>query len=293
MTRIVTDSAADLTPADIQTWGIDVMPFPIQFPDGPVLCTDITPDEFYDRLRAMGSTSPTTSQPSPGTMIDTYRNLTARGEDVIAVHVSSGLSGTANVAQLAAREVGNVTVIDSLTLSAPLRYQVLAAAMAVEKGWAIEQITARLKQIQQASEGIYTLETLEYLIRGGRIGRVQAIAGTLLGIKPVIHVDHTDGKYSTVAKARTVGQAMRKITNYLAEKYGDQPVWVTTLHGQFGERADELQLMLNDELNVGRADMIRISPVLGVHTGPGVVGVGVVPLSLIADLQPDYATASV
>lgn len=284
--RIVTDSAADLTADDIQTWNIHVMPFPIQFPQGAVLCTDIGPDEFYDRLRAIVPSVPTTSQPSPGSMIELYKSLASGGDDVMAIHVSSGLSGTANVARLAAQDVPNVTVVDSLTLSAPQRFQVLAAAMAAKKGWSIDQITARLKQIQQASEGIYTLETLDYLIRGGRIGRVQAIAGTLLRIKPIIHVDHTDGKYSTIGKSRTMGKALGTITDYLKSKYGDQPVWTTTLHGQMADKADELQAMLNAELNVGRADRLRISPVLGVHTGPGVVGCGVMPLDLIADLQP-------
>jgi DegV family protein with EDD domain len=291
--RIVTDSAADLTPEDIRTWNIQVMPFPIQFPNEAVMCDQIAPDDFYDRLQAMVPHAPSTSQPSLGAMTELYAALSSGGDDVLAVHVSSGLSGTANVARLAAQNFANVTTVDSLTLSSPLRFQVLAAAMAAQKGWSVDRITDRLNQIQQASEGIYTLETLDYLIRGGRIGRVQAIAGTLLRIKPIIHVDPVDGKYSTIGKSRTVGKALGTIVDYLKAKYGDQPVWTTTLHGQMATRAGELQAMLNDALNVGRADMVRISPVLGVHTGPGIVGCGVMPMELIADLLPEQMAVPV
>ncbi|MBZ0290340.1 MAG: DegV family protein, partial [Anaerolineae bacterium] len=206
---------------------------------------------------------------------------------VLSIHISSGLSGTLNAAQLAAQQTHNasVSVIDTFTLSPAQRFQVLAAAMAVKAGWTPDQIAERLEQIRHASEAIFTLETLDYLAKGGRIGRVQALAGSLLHIKPVIRVDTNDGKYSTVGRARTMTQALKTITSHLQTKYGDKPVWVTVIHGQFAEKADELTALLRSQLNIGQMDMIRISPVLGVHTGPGVVGAGVMPMELIADLK--------
>ncbi len=283
--RIVTDSAADLTAEDIRRWNIEVVPLTIQFPEGSVSSTDISADDFYNRLRAMEPNLPTTSQPSPVALKAVYQ---AGSDEVVSIHISSGLSGTANAARLAAEQTEGVkvTVIDSFTLSPAERFQVLVAAMAAEAGWSSERIAERLEQLRREGEAIFTLETLDYLARGGRIGRVQALAGSLFHIKPVIRVDTSDGKYSTVGKARTVSQGLKTIAAYLKTRYGDQPVWTTVIHGQMADKAAELTALLQTELNVGRSDMVRISPVLGVHTGPGVVGVGVLPLALIADLQP-------
>lgn len=283
--RIVTDSAADLTLEEIKAWGIQVIPLSIQFPEGEVLASAISADDFYDRLKRMAPNAPFTSQPSPATFLDVYASESYSDKDILSIHISSGLSGTYNVAKLAAgQSPQNVTVVDTFTLSPAQRFQVLAAAMALKAGWSKERIAERLEQIRRASEAIFTLETLDYLARGGRIGRVQALAGSLLHIKPVIHVDTNDGKYSTVGRARTMSQALKSISTYLKSVYGDKPVWATVIHGQMADKAEELSQMLHGELNVGRSDMIRISPVLGVHTGPGVVGAGIMPLELIADL---------
>ncbi|MCK6578978.1 MAG: DegV family protein [Anaerolineae bacterium] len=284
--HIVTDSAADLTAQDIQTWGIKVVPLNIQFPQGEVSSSDISADDFYDRLRAMAPAVPTTSQPSPAAFMEWYEASHASGEELLSIHISSGLSGTLNAAKVAAGQIPNarIRLIDTYTLSPAQRFQVLTAAMAIKAGWSSAQIIERLDKIRHASEAIFTLETLDYLARGGRIGRVQALAGSLLHIKPVIHVDTNDGKYSTVGRARTMGQALKTITGHLTSVYGDKPVWTTVIHGQLADKATELDAMLRAALNVGRSDMVRISPVLGVHTGPGVVGVGVMPLELIADL---------
>ena len=130
---------------------------------------------------------------------------------------------------------------------------------------------------------IYTLDTLEYLARGGRIGRVKALAGALLNLKPVIRVD-TDGKYSTVSTGRTLGKSMTAITEHLHGKYGNTPLWVTVLHGRFAEKADALAKEIQEKLNIAKLEVMRISPVLGVHTGPGIVGAAVVPMELMSDL---------
>jgi len=284
-TQIVTDSSADLTHAEIAQYGIRVVPLMIHFPDREVAASDIAPDDFYDRLRAMVPQVPTTSQPSVGDFLAAYNPIIEAGDDVLSIHISSGLSGTVATAGLATRELkrGRVTTIDTLTLSCGLRYQVLAAAMAVRKGWSLDQIGERLSAIRKHTEVIFTLETLDYLARGGRIGRVQALAGSLLSIKPVIRVED-DGKYGTVSRGRTLSQTMNTIGAHLAARYGQKPVWVTVMHGQFADKADALAADLRARLNAARLDVLRISPVLGVHTGPGIVGAGVVPLELFSDL---------
>jgi DegV family protein with EDD domain len=147
----------------------------------------------------------------------------------------------------------------------------------------MDAIQERLKKIRENTEVIYTLDTLEYLARGGRIGRVKALAGALLNLKPIIRVD-TDGKYSTVGNGRTLNKSIGMIADSLHEKYGNTPVWVTILHGRFAEKADALTVELKKTLNIAKLEVARISPVLGVHTGPGIVGAGIVPMELMSDL---------
>jgi DegV family protein with EDD domain len=134
------------------------------------------------------------------------------------------------------------------------------------------------------TEVVYTLDTLEYLARGGRIGRVKAMAGALLHLKPVIRVDD-DGKYTTVATTRTIGKGLATITEHLFAKYANAPLWVTVLHGRFADQAEALSTALKEKLNIGRLEVKRISPVLGVHTGPGIVGAAVLPLAAMQDLM--------
>ena len=285
--KVITDSAADLTAEEIETLGITVAPLEIQFPEGTVSSEDISRDDFYNRLRAMWPRIPSTSQPSSGMFTSLYARLAHFKEEMLSIHISSGLSGTINSARLGAAEMVEVAIehVDSMTLSGGERFQVLAAAMASRAGRNKEFIIERLRQILQSTEVIYTLETLAYLAKGGRIGRVQALAGALLHLKPVIHVDKVDGKYSTVGKERTMQKALNSITEYLYKTYDTQALWVTVLHGQIQAQAEQLSAMLQARLNVAKIEILRISPVLGVHTGPDIVGVAVVPIDLMEDLM--------
>lgn len=282
--KIVTDSAADLPTQEIQYLGVEVVPLYIKFPEGQISSDQITPDDFYNRLRQMQPQIPSTSQPSAGQFADIYRALFEKGEDILSIHISSGLSGTIQSARLGAQQVAEqaIQLVDTLTLSGGERFQVMAAALAAKAGWGKQAILDRLQSIREQTEVIYTLETLDYLARGGRIGRVQALAGSLLKIKPVINVDHQDGKYNSLARCRTLGQALEKITDYLYTTYGNQKsMWVSVLHGQFAEQAESLSNMLKQRLNIGKLEILRISPVLGVHTGPGIVGAAAVPMDLL------------
>jgi DegV family protein with EDD domain len=282
--KIVTDCAADLTKDEVEEFDIKVAPLFIQFPEGEVDSNDLTPDDFYQRLKNMAPLIPTTAQPSAGIFTSIYQKLGDIGEDVISIHISSGLSGTIESARVGSAQfpVKFVDIVDSMTLSGGQRFQVLAAALAARAGKKKEFILERLSKIQEANEVIYTLETLEYLQRGGRIGRVQALAGALLHIKPIIHVEKSDGKYSTIGKERTIPKALVAITDHIAKVYGKEtPLWVTVLHGQLGEYAKNLAELAQEKVNVGRLEMLRISPVLGVHTGPGIVGLAAVPMHLM------------
>lgn len=286
--KIVTDSAANMPREEILEHGITVLPLYIQFPGEEVSSEDLTADEFYDRLKAMVPNIPTTAQPSSGQFAQVYRKLAEEDPDILSIHISSGLSGTIESARAGIDQApgANVETWDTLTLSGGERFQVLAAARGVKAGWSKAAILERIKKIQARTELIYMLETLEYLARGGRIGRVQALAGSLLKLKPIIKVEHSDGKYSTVGKERTTQKALMVIVDYLAGVYGNQePLWITVLHGQFAEQADNLVRMVKERLNVARLEVLRVSPVLGVHTGPQIVGIGALPMSLMEGIE--------
>ena len=284
--KIVTDCAADMPAEELEKLGVTQAPLFIQFPEGEVNSADISADDFYNRLEAMRPQIPTTAQPSGGIFAELYRKLAQTEKNILSIHISSGLSGTINAARDGSEQVKTEATVshwDTLTLSGGERFQVLAAALADKAGWAMNAIQERLASIREKTEVIYTLDTLEYLARGGRIGRVKAIAGALLNLKPVIRVD-TDGKYSTVTTGRTIGKSMNAITEYLHTKYSNTPLWVTVLHGRFAEKADLLAKEFKEKLNVAKMEVMRISPVLGVHTGPGIVGAAVVPMELMGDL---------
>lgn len=284
--KIITDCAADMPNEELEELGIIQAPLFIQFPEGEVNSADISADDFYNRLEAMRPQIPTTAQPSSGIFAELYRKVAEKSREILSIHISSGLSGTINSAMDGGEQVkgeANVHFWDTLTLSGGERFQVLAAALASKAGWAMQNIQERLKQIREKTEVIYTLDTLEYLARGGRIGRVKALAGALLNLKPIIRVD-TDGKYSTVKTERTINKSITSIAEHIHEKYGDTPLWVTVLHGRFAEKAETLTKEFQEKLNIAKLEVMRISPVLGVHTGPSIVGAAVVPMDLMGDL---------
>ncbi|MGD8821704.1 MAG: DegV family protein, partial [Anaerolineales bacterium] len=237
--KIITDCAANLTNEDIEQHQVTVAPLFIQFPEGEVNSADLSTDEFFDKLEAMIPDVPTTAQPSPAIFAELFRQAAMPEESVLCINISSGLSGTYDSAVQGAKQITDrdVNVVDSHTLAGGQRFQVLAAALAAKAGWAMDAIQDRLAKIRAATEVIYTLDTLEYLARGGRIGRVQALAGSLLHLKPVIHVDKADGKYSTVGKGRTLPKAMNQIVEYLLQTYGaETPLWMSIQHGRLPER---------------------------------------------------------
>src|SRR5512147_2060855 len=169
--KIVTDCAANMSAEELEKLDVTQAPLFIQFPEGEMNSAEISPDDFYNRLEAMRPAIPTTAQPSSGIFAELYRKLALMEKDILSVHISSGLSGTINAARDGGEQVKpevNVNFWDTLTLSGGERFQVMAAALAIKAGWAINAIQERLTAIREKTEVIYTLDTLEYLARGGR-----------------------------------------------------------------------------------------------------------------------------
>lgn len=272
--RIVTDSAVDLPEEMFAQLNIERLPLTIAF--GKELLrsgTDIQPEEFYRRLAASHEL-PTTSQPSPGEFVELYRRVGQSDRDILSIHISSGLSGTINSAAQAARQCSelNITLVDTKTLSAAQGFQIVAAVQAIRRGWPLNKILERIKQVAEQSDIFFTLDTLHYLQKGGRIGRVQALAGSLLNLKPVITVDKGPGTYVRAGNARSLSKSIELIANLVHEKMKQIPAWIHVLHSNSPDQAQALSDLIRARMPNARFTFGQIVPVLGVHVGPGCVG---------------------
>lgn len=284
--KIVTDSAVDLPEEMFEQYGIERMPLLINFGTESLRSgIDIQPTEFYRRLAADPEHLPTTSQPSAGEFMELYRRVGKIDKDIVSLHISSGLSGTINSAAQAAKQCPelNITLIDTKTLSAAEGFQVVAAAQAIRRGWSLEQLKRRVKEVAEQTEIFFTLDTLHYLQKGGRIGRVQAMAGALLNLKPVITVDKGPGTYIRASSARSISKALAIIAELVKEKMKEQPAWIYVLHTNALEAAQSLAALITARLPNAKITFGQIVPVLGVHTGPGCVGAVCGPLDLLAE----------
>lgn len=281
--QILTDAGADLTPA--QTEGLVFHSVPLTFTlDGKTYRSgiDIGPEAFYDLL-ASTSSFPSTSQPAPGEFAAAYRQLAATGDpDILSIHISSGLSGTLNAAQLGAQQVpeANVTFVDTLTLSGAEGWVVEAAGRMNQAGWPLARILPILERIGRATETFYTLETLRYLEHGGRISHIQALLGQILDLKPIIGVEKVRGTYAVHSRERSVKRAVQKMGEIVAAHFGTaEQLRVQVMHGQNATAAAELVKQISQRVSAHFLPIGPIAPVLGAHTGPGLVGFCAAPLS--------------
>ncbi|HTP10191.1 MAG TPA: DegV family protein [Anaerolineae bacterium] len=282
--KIVTDSAVDLPEEMFAQYGVERMPLLINFGTESLRSgIDIQPTEFYRRLVADPNHLPTTSQPSVGDFVELYRRVGQNDKDIVSVHISSGLSGTINSAAQAAKQCPelNITTIDTKTLSAAEGFQVVAAAQAIRRGWSLDKLKQRVQEVAEQTEIFFTLDTLHYLQKGGRIGRVQAMAGALLNLKPVITVDKGPGTYIRAGSARSISKALTIIADLVKEKMKDRPAWIHVLHTNALETAQNLSAQITALLPNAKVTFGQIVPVLGVHTGPGCVGAVCGPLDVL------------
>jgi DegV family protein with EDD domain len=285
--KIVTDRGMDLSADQIRD--LDLHFVPLRFTlDGKTYTSgvDIQPDEFYELL-GRSEDFPITSQPSAGDFAAIYRQLAESGEEILSLHISSGLSGTLNSARLGAAMVpeARVTFFDSLTLSCPLGWQVQAAAQAARAGWSMERILAKLKEIRASAEGIFTLTTLKYLIHGGRISHLKGLLGSLLNIKPVIGVEKEHGTYVTYSQDFTLSKAIARIVEKVgAWNPAGTKLRVQPLHAKNPDAIAILIDKIRERFEVMLEPLTAIAPVLGAHTGPSLIGLAVAPAAVFADL---------
>lgn len=276
---ILTDSTCDLDPELIERYGINVMPLKVVYTDRHYNDrVDITPDEVYATL---DSEAPTTSMPNPYEAEQMLRRLKDEGYAyVLAIHISSGLSGTCGLVEMASRAVKDiiVEVIDSRCLSMGLGFLVLQAARWLEEGINFTDLVNKTKELVSKVKVFFVVETLEYLKRNGRIGKVQATLGEFLNVKPIISIDN-QGVYYTYKKVRGWSRSICEMFNIVKDVIaGEQSVRIAVMHGGVPEEAEGLLKKVKELENVYETVTGQIGPVMVVHTGPGLLGIGICPV---------------
>jgi fatty acid kinase fatty acid binding subunit len=284
---IVTDSTADLPAQLVKTRGITVVPLTLNFEGRSLLDgVEIRPSEFYRKL-PNATTHPTTSQPSPGRFAEAYADLLNGHSEVVSIHISEKLSGTYASAVQGAEMVdaSRVHVIDSQLVSMSLGLLTLAATEMVRQGADARAIARRVMEMREQVQTYFSVATLEFLRRGGRIGRASAMLGSVLQVKPVLCI--RDGLVTPLERVRTFDRALSRVVELTREVDRGKGLCVIVGHADAEADAERVARELEP---VTETLMIQpLGPVVGAHAGPGVVGVGCYP----ADLLPLHITMGV
>lgn len=270
--KIVTDSTADLPQSLLQEWNIKVVPLKVVFGEKSYReGIDINPKEFYEML-AESRELPRTSQPSPLDFQEVYEDLTGDGASIISIHISSKMSGTSQSALLAKNALPGreITVIDSKLVSMALGLVVLAAAKAAKTGKSHDEIINLVQELIPRVKTYFVVDTLEYLHKGGRIGRASALLGTMLNIKPVLTIE--DGVIAPFEKIRGKAKALERILEIVKEKTTTSGrVHCALVHGNALDEAILFHQKLVSQLNYCEHMICDIGAVVGTHAGPGTV----------------------
>jgi len=270
---IVTDSTAYIPPDLIEQYHISVAPLVLiwgeeTYEDG----VDIQPDEFYTRLEN-AKVMPSTSQATPKTFHKIYTDLLEQDYEILAILISSPLSGTVVSAVQVQAEMPEapIEIVDSYNTAMALGFQVLQAAKAAEEGANLAECREVAERACEHTGVIFAVDTLEFLHRGGRIGGASRYLGTALKVKPILEV--RDGRIEALEKVRTRKKSLVRLTELIGERIdGREPVRLATLHANSPQDAQELLDMAKDQFNPVETVFSEVSPVIGTHVGPGTVG---------------------
>ena len=269
---VVTDSSADLSAEQAAELGVTIVPAVVSFGDESFLDgVEMTAETFYRRL-VSDRLHPTTSQPSPGLFAQTYDRLGEEAAGIVSIHLSDRLSGTGNAARQGARISGTrcpIEVVDSGSTSTGMGLVVLEAARRARWGSSFEEVLATARENAARSRARFTLDTLEFLARGGRIGRARKLLGDVLGIRPVLEV--RDGVVAPAARVRNRSQALALLRRFAEE---NRPLKALSVLYTTGRReAEELVREITPLSPNGSVLLAQVGPGLGSHLGPGTLGV--------------------
>ena len=276
---IVTDSTAYIPQSFLDKYPIRVAPCIViwgedEYRDG----VDILSDEFYDRL-STAKVMPTTTQPTPGACKEIYEELHSKGYDIISISVSSKLSGTKNSMEIAKQMLPNVNIeiVDSLSVSMGTGWLVKVVGDAVLAGASLQEVARLATEMREKSEIILTVDTLEFLHRGGRIGGASFFIGTALKFKPIM--EFRDGQIEPLEKVRTRKKALARIVEIAKEKTrSDSSYYLAVAHARTQSEADYMVEQISAEIDVRESLTTGLSPGVGTHTGPGTLGICIFPV---------------
>lgn len=280
MIAIVTDSTSDLQTTQLSQGNIRLVPLYVLF--GEAMLKDgveITPSQIFKGVRE-GKKTPSTSQPSPAEFADVYRAALQTADHVLSIHISGQLSGTVGSARLAAQEFpGQVTVVDSQSVSGGLGLQVMRAAQRAAEGRPPAEVVAELERVQAVNNIRFTVDTLEFLRHNGRIGGAQALLGSLLNIKPILEV--RAGKVEAAGRVRGHKKAVSDLIDHVrAYVAKNGPSRIMTLSTEGGEGTlNEVRAGLVG-LDLVEVGTLPIGAVVATHAGPGTVGVCLEPVTV-------------
>jgi len=270
---LVADSTCDLNKEEIKKNNVHILPLKIVYKDREYTDrVDITPQEVYDNMK---KEVPTTSLPSMEEIDALFTKLKNEGyTHIIAVTISSGLSGTNNSLRLVSEKHPEMTyeIFDSKALSLGAGAIVMECGQMIEEGKKFEYIVRQLPMLREKIKVFYVLDTLKYLMKGGRIGKVSGSIGQLLNLKPIISIDN-EGIYYTYTKVRGRKKSINKLHEIMKETLEGKGGKAWVLHGGAKEEAMDLYEKVKTIPNVIMAGLSDISPVAGVHTGPGLIGI--------------------
>ncbi len=269
--HIVTDSTADLTSEQIAKYSIHVVPLTIQI-DGKSYTDgiDIQAEQFLELMKTSNEL-PKSSQPAVGVFQELYDELGKNGEPILSIHMTGGMSGTVKSAQTAAEMTNsNVTVIDSRFISYALSFQVIEAAQLANEGATVEQIVKQLDIVRENTNLFVVVDTLENLVKGGRIGKGRALIGSLLSIKPIASLQ--GGEYTPVHKARSHKQVVQYLYNqFLSDTEGKNIKSVGISQANGFAMSEPLKKLIEDS-GFKDVQVAFTSPIISTHTGNGAIG---------------------
>lgn len=268
--HIVTDSTVALTEQMIEQYKIHVVPLTFQidgesFTDG----VDLSAEQFLDRMR-VSKELPKSSQPAVGVFQTLFDELGADSTPILSIHMTGGMSGTVKSAQTAAQaSTSNVTVVDSMYIAHALTFQVLEACRLADEGKTVEEIVRALDEVRKRTSLFVVVDTLDNLVKGGRIGKGRAMFGSLMNIKPIATLQ--DGVYTPVAKVRSHKQVVAYLLNeFKKETSGKTVVGVGIAHANGLAMAEPLKQKI-EELGIP-VDLAYTTPIVSTHTGEGAIG---------------------
>ena len=269
---LVTDTSCDLSDEQLAAYDIRYVCLRVTSSKGEFRDrTEISQDALYALLK---EELPKTSLPLPEDVSALYRQLQSEGcTRVLHLSMSSGLSGTYNMVRIMAEDFPDmkIDVVDTHTLSCGLGLLVLEAAECLQNGMPVEEVISRVEHLRGTQLGTFVIRTLEFLRKGGRIGLVEGVVGTLLQLKPVIFVND-EGVYQTLAKARGFNNALNTMYDEIMKRYEGHPVRLAVVHGAAYDDAVKLRDRICEKLNVVSSFISPVSPALAIHTGPGLIG---------------------